>query len=184
MNVESILKSTKRNQTYRRPVITDTEGNQVTKVGRNETCPCGSELKYKICCGNPLKQSPRYSLARDYSDKMGEKGVFTQMAEETGITKEMKAEEVTDALKAMFYQNSAELLNKIHNKYNRNSTIQPGMFTDVLQIANFFGGYCKELKTKASDLTVEVETLKQQILKLKAGKDETNTVPETGQQAS
>jgi uncharacterized protein YchJ len=24
------------------------------KVGRNEPCPCGSTLKYKRCCGNPL----------------------------------------------------------------------------------------------------------------------------------
>jgi hypothetical protein len=25
-----------------------------TKVGRNEPCPCGSSLKFKRCCGNPL----------------------------------------------------------------------------------------------------------------------------------
>jgi uncharacterized protein YchJ len=25
------------------------------KVGRNEPCPCGSTLKYKRCCGNPLR---------------------------------------------------------------------------------------------------------------------------------
>jgi len=24
------------------------------KVGRNEPCPCGSNLKYKRCCGNPV----------------------------------------------------------------------------------------------------------------------------------
>ncbi|MBL8293685.1 MAG: SEC-C domain-containing protein [Bryobacterales bacterium] len=24
------------------------------KIGRNEPCPCGSSLKYKRCCGNPL----------------------------------------------------------------------------------------------------------------------------------
>jgi len=24
------------------------------KIGRNEPCPCGSTLKYKRCCGNPL----------------------------------------------------------------------------------------------------------------------------------
>ena len=24
------------------------------KIGRNEPCPCGSNLKYKRCCGNPL----------------------------------------------------------------------------------------------------------------------------------
>jgi len=24
------------------------------KIGRNEPCPCGSALKYKRCCGNPL----------------------------------------------------------------------------------------------------------------------------------
>ena len=26
----------------------------VRKVGRNDPCPCGSNLKYKRCCGNPL----------------------------------------------------------------------------------------------------------------------------------
>jgi hypothetical protein len=25
------------------------------KVGRNEPCPCGSTLKYKRCCGNPVR---------------------------------------------------------------------------------------------------------------------------------
>ena len=25
------------------------------KVGRNEPCPCGSNLKYKRCCGNPVR---------------------------------------------------------------------------------------------------------------------------------
>jgi hypothetical protein len=25
--------------------------------GRNQVCPCGSNLKYKRCCGNPLKQA-------------------------------------------------------------------------------------------------------------------------------
>ena len=25
------------------------------KIGRNDPCPCGSNLKYKRCCGNPLK---------------------------------------------------------------------------------------------------------------------------------
>ena len=25
------------------------------KIGRNEPCPCGSTLKYKRCCGNPLR---------------------------------------------------------------------------------------------------------------------------------
>jgi len=27
-----------------------------TKIGRNEQCPCGSELKYKHCCG---KEEPK-----------------------------------------------------------------------------------------------------------------------------
>jgi preprotein translocase subunit SecA len=27
------------------------------KIGRNESCPCGSGQKYKRCCGNPLTQS-------------------------------------------------------------------------------------------------------------------------------
>jgi hypothetical protein len=25
------------------------------KIGRNDPCPCGSRLKYKRCCGNPLR---------------------------------------------------------------------------------------------------------------------------------
>jgi len=28
-----------------------------SKVGRNEPCPCGSNLKYKRCCGNPVSQA-------------------------------------------------------------------------------------------------------------------------------
>jgi len=28
-----------------------------SKVGRNEPCPCGSNLKYKRCCGNPVQPS-------------------------------------------------------------------------------------------------------------------------------
>ncbi|MBL8294188.1 MAG: SEC-C domain-containing protein [Bryobacterales bacterium] len=27
------------------------------EVGRNEPCPCGSTLKYKRCCGNPLHRN-------------------------------------------------------------------------------------------------------------------------------
>lgn len=26
--------------------------------GRNEPCPCGSQLKYKRCCGDPLRHKP------------------------------------------------------------------------------------------------------------------------------
>ena len=28
-----------------------------TPVGRNAPCPCGSPLKYKRCCGNPVRQA-------------------------------------------------------------------------------------------------------------------------------
>jgi hypothetical protein len=27
-------------------------------IGRNDPCPCKSGLKYKKCCGNPLKEKP------------------------------------------------------------------------------------------------------------------------------
>lgn len=27
------------------------------KVGRNDPCPCGSGIKYKKCCGNPLNEN-------------------------------------------------------------------------------------------------------------------------------
>ena len=27
------------------------------KVGRNEPCPCGSGVKFKRCCGNPVAQA-------------------------------------------------------------------------------------------------------------------------------
>lgn len=30
-----------------RPIVRETP-----KVGRNDTCPCGSQKKYKKCCGN------------------------------------------------------------------------------------------------------------------------------------
>jgi hypothetical protein len=29
------------------------------KVGRNEPCPCGSNLKFKRCCGNPVSAPPQ-----------------------------------------------------------------------------------------------------------------------------
>lgn len=28
---------------------------RVTKIGRNQLCPCGSQVKYKRCCGDPTK---------------------------------------------------------------------------------------------------------------------------------
>ena len=30
---------------------------KTTPVGRNAPCPCGSPLKYKRCCGNPVRQA-------------------------------------------------------------------------------------------------------------------------------
>ncbi len=33
------------------------------KVGRNEPCPCGSTLKFKLCCGNPLNPGPVATLS-------------------------------------------------------------------------------------------------------------------------
>jgi hypothetical protein len=32
------------------------------RIGRNDPCPCGSGLKYKKCCGNPLKKNSAASL--------------------------------------------------------------------------------------------------------------------------
>jgi hypothetical protein len=40
------------------------------KVGRNEPCPCGSTLKFKRCCGNPLKslsQNVLHNIPMDIS---------------------------------------------------------------------------------------------------------------------
>ena len=31
--------------------------NTANTVGRNAACPCGSPLKYKRCCGNPVRQN-------------------------------------------------------------------------------------------------------------------------------
>ena len=31
--------------------------NTAHTVGRNAPCPCGSPLKYKRCCGNPVRQA-------------------------------------------------------------------------------------------------------------------------------
>ena len=31
--------------------------NTANTVGRNAPCPCGSPLKYKRCCGNPVRQN-------------------------------------------------------------------------------------------------------------------------------
>ena len=36
---------------HKMPMMTN-EPIRVVKVGRNETCPCGSGVKYKKCCGN------------------------------------------------------------------------------------------------------------------------------------
>jgi len=39
------------------------------KVGRNSKCPCGSELKYAKCCGNPaLKNVTLDGLKDKYGD--------------------------------------------------------------------------------------------------------------------
>ena len=45
----------KKIEPKRVPALTDTEPQvplRVTKVGRNEPCPCGSGRKYKKCCGD------------------------------------------------------------------------------------------------------------------------------------
>lgn len=34
----------------------------VAKVGRNDPCPCGSELKFKQCCARKHDQMSRMSL--------------------------------------------------------------------------------------------------------------------------
>ena len=31
--------------------------NTANTIGRNAPCPCGSPLKYKRCCGNPVRQA-------------------------------------------------------------------------------------------------------------------------------
>ena len=35
----------------------DAVGPKHIQVGRNAACPCGSPLKYKRCCGNPVRQA-------------------------------------------------------------------------------------------------------------------------------
>ena len=44
------------------------------KVGRNEPCPCGSSLKYKRCCGNPVGpiDKSRQPVANDINDLRNE----------------------------------------------------------------------------------------------------------------
>ena len=32
--------------------LLETQRKDVKKIGRNDPCPCGSEKKYKRCCGN------------------------------------------------------------------------------------------------------------------------------------
>jgi SEC-C motif len=46
-----------RHESSGRPLIL-----AVPKVGRNQPCPCGSEKKYKKCCGATAKQSKRKSI--------------------------------------------------------------------------------------------------------------------------
>lgn len=38
-------------QPYRRVYAAPASGGEMPKVGRNEKCPCGSERKFKKCCG-------------------------------------------------------------------------------------------------------------------------------------
>ena len=38
---------------------------RATKVGRNAACPCGSNLKYKRCCGNPVSRACPNGLNHD-----------------------------------------------------------------------------------------------------------------------
>jgi transposase-like protein len=45
-----------RNEMAPEPPAAKPEPIRTQKVGRNEPCPCGSNLKYKHCCGNPVHQ--------------------------------------------------------------------------------------------------------------------------------
>ncbi len=43
----------KNNSNFKREVSSKAKAYPVTsrnKIGRNETCPCGSKKKYKLCC--------------------------------------------------------------------------------------------------------------------------------------
>jgi len=39
--------------------------SQMTKIGRNDPCPCGSEKKYKKCHGGPSMTPPPSALLED-----------------------------------------------------------------------------------------------------------------------
>lgn len=47
----NMLREESRKQGARRPAFTRPEPRSVEKIGRNDSCPCGSGKKYKKCCG-------------------------------------------------------------------------------------------------------------------------------------
>jgi hypothetical protein len=55
----------------------------VAKVGRNDLCPCGSGLKYKRCCVDPLKR-PAASESRRKTISLAEEIEIIQTAAEKG----------------------------------------------------------------------------------------------------
>lgn len=55
MDVEALLQSLEQEAALAKPV----PYRKPPTPGPNQPCSCGSRLKYKKCCGNPLRQMPR-----------------------------------------------------------------------------------------------------------------------------
>jgi uncharacterized protein YchJ len=56
--IRQVVEINKQFPKNKRPVLIDDagvyfKGKKIT-IGRNESCPCGSEVKYKHCCGRGI----------------------------------------------------------------------------------------------------------------------------------
>ncbi len=40
------------------------------KIGRNQPCPCGSNKKYKYCCGSDESNSNAFAIGKETTDKL------------------------------------------------------------------------------------------------------------------
>lgn len=50
----------------------NTVGRGQPKVGRNKSCPCGSERKFKVCCGKPVPRTLYPIVAEPTGKRLGE----------------------------------------------------------------------------------------------------------------
>ncbi len=104
----------------------------MTKIGRNQPCPCGSGKKYKHCCIDKLiSDSPSVKI-RDELDVLMEKGVFHLQNNET----------------AMACDAWLELWNSLKSRFKSE-------FRDVQEAETVFSG-CELIYNWCQDLEIEL----------------------------